>query len=113
MFPRIDTQQRHMFPRHRVLVRQRHNLQLSRLLVLHEPAPSTPLDPRQRRIDDLLERVVGAPRGVDAGRERATRGCPAAGRPRREVLPEKRVVQVSSATLVISLSLCVGGGENK
>lgn len=98
MLPRIDSQQRHILPRHRVLVRQRDDLQLPRLLVLHEPAPPTPLYPGQRRIDDLLERNVAAPCSVNGSGKCTTWGSAAAGRLGREVLPEKRVVQVPTAT---------------
>lgn len=105
MLPGINSQQRHILPRHRVLIRQRNNLQLPRLLILHEPAPPTPLDTGKRCIDHLLERTVVAPGGIDGLCKRTARGSTSARRLGREVLPEKGVVQMPSThthTAVIS-----------
>lgn len=120
MLPGINSQQRHILPRHRVLIWQRHNLQLLRLLILHEPAPPAPLDASKRCIHHLLERIIVAPGGIDGLCKRAARGSTSATRLGREVLPEKRVVQMSSThTAVIyfcsppSPSCTHFGGEEK
>ena len=100
MLPRIHAQNRPKLPNHRILIRIRPYLHTPRLRILHQPRPPTALNPRQRTIELLLERIQAAIRVVDGLAQRARRGLAAALARGRQVLPEQRVVDVAAAVEV-------------
>jgi hypothetical protein len=55
MLPRIDPQERYVLAHHRILVGIRPDLHLPGLVVLDEPRPPAPLDPRQCCVELCLE----------------------------------------------------------
>jgi hypothetical protein len=126
MLPGINAQQRGELPNHGVLIlspavlvsahqpppkpyrtnpkRATHSIGLdpnpARLIILHQPRPPTPLDPRQRRIELALHLLQPAKGLIDLLAQRSTRRLPASLPLGRQVLPEKRVVEVSTAVEV-------------
>jgi len=67
MLPRIDAQQWRELAHHGVLVGVRPDENLPSLVVLDEPRPSAPLDPRQRGVELGLEGPEVAVRCFDCG----------------------------------------------
>ena len=100
MLPSINTQNRTELPHDRILVRIRPNLDSTGLGILHQPRPTTTLNPSKRRVELLLERVEAAIAVVDSSRQGARRGLAAALVGRREVLPKEAVVDVAAAVEV-------------
>ena len=100
MLPSVNPQQRQKLPNHRILIRIRPHLQCPRLLILNQPSPPTALNPRQLRIHNLLQPVQTPVRLIDGLAQLPARGLPAARRSGRQVLPEKRVVDVAAAVEV-------------
>lgn len=100
MLPGVDTQDGAELSDDRVLVGIRLDAHLAGLGILHQPRPAAPLDARERGVELLLEGIEAAVRVVDGGREGAGRGLAAALGRGREVLPEERVVDVTTAVEV-------------
>ncbi len=73
------------------------NPNCSRLLILDQPRPPTPLNPSQLRIHDLLQLLQTSISFLDLLPELLTRRLTPALLLRRQVLPEKAVIDVASA----------------
>ncbi len=65
MLPGVNTQQRHIGARNRVLVGARNQAKGATRLVLDQPRPAAALDAGQRRVQLRAEGVEGAKVGVD------------------------------------------------
>jgi hypothetical protein len=100
MLPRINPQNRSKLPNNRILIRIRANLNTPRLRILHQPRPPAPLNPRQRGIELLLERIQTAVTIINSRRQLARRRLASALAGRRQVLPEQAVVDVAAAVEV-------------
>lgn len=100
MLPRINPQNRPKLPNDRILIRIRLNTHSPRLRILHQPRPTRPLNPRERGIKLLLERIQAPIPIIDSLREGAGRGLAAALVGRGQVLPEEGVVDVAATVEV-------------
>jgi hypothetical protein len=67
MLPGIDPQQRRIFPHHRVLIRIRSDLDLTRLAIFHEPGPARALDAGEGGVEFGFEGGEVAVGGFDCG----------------------------------------------
>lgn len=100
MLPSIHTQNRAELPHNRILISIRLDLHTARLCILHQPRPPTALNARQGRVELLLERIQAAIAVINRLAEGAARRLAAALARRRQILPEKAVVDVSAAVEV-------------
>lgn len=100
MLPGIDPQKRHVLPHDGILIRIRLHLHFARLLVLDEPRPSAPLDPRQLRVHHLLESVERSVTRVDSPLQRSRGLAAPTGPLGSQILPEERMVDMSAAVEV-------------
>lgn len=110
MLPHVHAKDRNQRLRDRILILGGHDIQLPVRSVGHEPSPSTTLDTEQGGLEGLDELLRGPPprdngllerrRGIVERRLRHAR--------RRQVLPEKRVVDVPAA---VELDLLLQGDK--
>ena len=73
---------------------------IPRLIIPHQPSPPTPLNPRQSRIELPLQSLQTAIRLVNGLLQRSRRRLASALVLRRQVLPEKGVIEVAAAVEV-------------
>lgn len=117
MLPSVNPQQRHKLPNDRILILHPSSAKFSppsqipnsrthsisphpnapRLLILHQPSPPTPLNPRQFRIHHLLQIFHAPKRRLDLLPQLPARRLPPTTAPGRQVLPKQAVVDVPAA----------------
>ena len=76
------------------------NAHTPRLHILHQPGPPAPLYARQSRVELLLERVQTTIARINRPRQLSTRRRSTALALRRQILPEKGVVDVTATVEV-------------
>jgi len=103
VFPNVDTNEGDM-GEEGILICCGDNLERLRGRVEREPAPAAPLNPSSGGVELLLERLDRTKVALDCVLESAVLEIAAAFLDRRKVLPEERVVDVTST---VKLERCL------
>lgn len=109
MLPGVNTKKRLKSASDGVLVRSGDNGQSARVLVLDEPGPAGALDTSEGSVGLLLERVEGAKVLIDSSQKLTLGLTTAALAIGSKVLPEERVVNMTTAVEVDQRSLGSSG----
>ena len=111
MLPGVNAKKGLELANDRILIRIRPYANLPRLRILNQPSPSTPLNSRQLRIEDLLQFFKPTIRLIHRLFQGTARLTSTSTVLRRQVLPEERVVDVPAAVEIDGwLEGDLGGG---